>query len=433
MRRNTTDHPFHCSASTASGIYFSNQPLLYLSFVQLYLAVEYSAIDSPKRTIIESAFAVALSPSIQRCRIFPDTGVTSLHPWVWMESDDDIAEESSSTKNLLIAGTKNGRILFAEPNEDWGQINTDDDSLKITKNRYPIYSLTSSASHLFCGAGNRYISVWSRSVEPTESGKQELFHYQQQLGPHTGWVKDLVYDNHNNLLHSIGCNCIETWDCFAVPFQHSIKRSIESSPTMGTTLSSDLLCLCLVESQHSMHHYLLSGGVDGRIHVWASNPADLGQSNIEPLCSITAHGGRVNKMLYSKAIKAILSVGNDGRLSVCRIRKFSDSKFVLEPISSLPIGQHFEKPDDLRLTALSIVGGNTNERECSVALGTSCGKVFVATLQETEDGDLDLSSHRTITQLEDEPLVYSLACLRTETDRQLWVGHATGLVSVDIL
>jgi hypothetical protein len=323
-------------------------------------------------SLVASVAAWTLQPlTIRNCPAFPNTGVTSLHPW----------KESDGTQNILIAGTKNGRIFrrVAVDADDWILVNPKG----VYDSKYPLYSLTSSFSHLFCGGGNRYISVWSQA-ETNDNPPTPLFHYQQELGPHTGWVKDLVYDHRHALLHSIGCNCIETWDCSSQPFQHYTKRSIENSPTMGTTLSSDLLCLALIETNNEI--CLVSGGVDGRIHLWQSDPRQRSWSGGQLLDSKRVHNGRVNKIMYSAAIDAILSVGNDGTLSACRIRKVAESNVSIDTLASFNMGA---SEDDLRLTALSFLGDNTDKMECIVAAGSADGQVLVATVKANDNGEVE--------------------------------------------
>jgi hypothetical protein len=94
----------------------------------------------------------------------------------------------------VIAGTKNGKILCSEIrlNGSWTE-------LQGYRSKFPVYSMAldtdRAAPKLFCGGGDRYVSVWKQGT------------YEQRPGPHTGWVKDLQYDEANRLLYSIGCNC----------------------------------------------------------------------------------------------------------------------------------------------------------------------------------------------------------------------------------
>jgi hypothetical protein len=67
------------------------------------------------------------------------------------------------------------------------------------------------------------------------------------------------------VLFSIGCKCIETWKKRedSDEWVHLFKSLIESDPMQGSTLSSDLLCLCSLAENGRIE----SGGVDGRIHL----------------------------------------------------------------------------------------------------------------------------------------------------------------------
>jgi hypothetical protein len=195
------------------------------------------------------------------------------------------------------------RIIQAEnevqdPNvSTTGTIATSSGSRRVP---FPIYTLAFSKNKpkngvLFSGGGDRYVTVWRKqqqtSSSPPQGRNEDLWTTaSQKLGPHTGWVKDVYYDGVNEILHSIGCNCIESWKKMPtekendepILFSHWKKSTIESSPTAGSTLSSDLLCLCGTTSirqgtnnenlgrSKMMDDLLLAGGVDGRIHVWNS-------------------------------------------------------------------------------------------------------------------------------------------------------------------
>eukprot|EP00551_Chaetoceros_affinis_P007780 CAMPEP_0203670362 /NCGR_PEP_ID=MMETSP0090-20130426/6452_1 /ASSEMBLY_ACC=CAM_ASM_001088 /TAXON_ID=426623 /ORGANISM="Chaetoceros affinis, Strain CCMP159" /LENGTH=262 /DNA_ID=CAMNT_0050535195 /DNA_START=169 /DNA_END=954 /DNA_ORIENTATION=+ len=126
---------------------------------------------------------------------------------------------------------------------------------------YPIYSMDSISccslqngnrnnnQIILCGGGDRFVTIWEEVdeelVEMNNGGKQSCcekktknyhndFENDEQqynrnnpqcsstsnkknwsinsrLGPHTGWVKDVIYDHTNDLIYSIGCNCIEIW------------------------------------------------------------------------------------------------------------------------------------------------------------------------------------------------------------------------------
>jgi WD40 repeat protein len=259
--------------------------------------------------------------------IFSKQGVTSLVTW--------------GTSEQIFAGTKRGDLLVLE-REPSGPSFDVANSVEIDSKTFPVYSLTSSSEFLFCGCGDRYVSVLNTFEDKSSQ--------EQRLGPHTGWVKDLYYHSPSELLFSIGCNCIQSWK--RIPksegsWEHLKKRSIESSPTQGSTLSSDLLCLC---GAGEGKDYFYSGGVDGRIHVWSVDP------NVkEPLQSIGAHAERLNCLLYKSNF--LFSVGNDGQLQCRRA-----GPQLQDAVATLYIGK------DLRVTA----GGLLKSTESSIDLVLGC-------------------------------------------------------------
>jgi hypothetical protein len=411
----------------------------------------WATIDRRRSSIFAWTF---LSVEQKKCQSSCFGGVTSLHWWKCMGDDDDDDDDACG---VLIAGTKTGGIYCgydtqdptsAYPSLEWMRLNTHG----IYETKYPIYSLITSSKHLFCGDGNRRITVWKgnkltatkrhssnwqqyqKQQQQQQQQQQQRFHYIQELGPHTGWVKDVVYDDHNSLLHSIGCNCIETWDCSVFPFQHQAKRSIENSPAMGSTLSSDLLCLCLIQdSEYDSTRILVSGGVDGRIHLWRSDPYRC--SKQLPLCSVRVHDGRVNKVVYSKALNVILSVGSDGKLSACRVHSGWEATAALSQIPFVRSGCPLLNLD-LRLTTMILVEDDAYAKQCHVALGSSNGQVRLASINALDNDKLFYGKDQNMVQLTDEPLIYALACETFTTlpdKRRLWVGHATGLVSINII
>jgi len=293
------------------------------------------------------------------------------------------------------------------------------------KTKYPIYSMavmspkraTSSSSvdavFLFCGSGDRWISVWKLG---TANGNVEFV---QKLGPHTGWVKDLVYDTKSLLLHSIGCNCIETWDCSSPSIiTHTGKRVIENSPTMGTTLSSDLLCLCLLPS--ASPRLLVTGGVDGRIHLWVSDPSN----GKLPLYTTLAHDGRVNALVYSSATKSLFTAGNDG--SLCVFSASLEKGFEL--VSRLKL-ENDSNQETLRITVVSITNDAEEQGTCSLALGSSTGELYFVTAQVNAEGGIDSCVQGESMTIAENSMVYSIACEKASS--RLWIGHASGLATLD--
>jgi WD40 repeat protein len=247
---------------------------------------------------------------------------------------------------------------------------------------YPTFSLLckniTGKQQVFCGGGDRYIQV-------LEATGEDNWQTRQKLGPHTGWVKALALDRSHHQpcywLHSIGCNCIETWawDESKTQWIHARKRSIESCPKQGSTLSSDLLCLAHWQS------WLCSGGVDGRIHVWSSDPKLAAQ----PLLSIAAHQGRVNAMAAipllgnSDGSCMLLTCGHDGELQ-CRL--LNEDKERLPVLMELPnacIRVLDEQGNPMRVSAVACA--LKDDTTARVFLGTTTG-VLVAAVLSADNG-----------------------------------------------
>jgi WD40 repeat protein len=309
---------------------------------------------------------------------FPKAGVTSV-----------LVKEDGT----VIAGTKNGKILCSEIslNGSWTE-------LQGYESKFPVYSMAldrnEAESTLFCGGGDRYISVWKQGT------------YEQRLGPHTGWVKDLQYDEENRLLYSIGCNCIETWGYNGSCLTHLSKRSIENSPAMGATLSSDLLCLSLLDNS-----YLAAGGVDGRLHLWLP-----GYKVKDPVCSIRVHDGRINALLFAPRAQLLFSTGHDGCLNTMR----PASGMLILDTSLLIEGSP-------RLTAAGIISDESES--VRLALGSADGWVVFVHV-EVRDNEIKLWQIGAV-QLSDSPMIHSLCVLSMESSELcLLVGHAAGLTQI---
>ena len=312
----------------------------------------------------------------------------------------------TSADGMIVVGTKTGRILASpstrimQQDAVWHEL----DKEQYSPN-YPIYSLAIGNELMFAGAGDRYVSVWTQ--------KGARFHFQGKLGPHTGWVKDLAYCQNAKLLYSIGCNCVESWDITDTStIRHVSKRSIENSPDTGSTLSSDLLSLCLVNG-----HCLLSGGVDGRIHVWSLDPQEM-----EPVHSSRIHDGRVNAMVYSSEMEVLFSVGYDGRIVASKLGQGGRG---FEANSSLHVGD-----PSSRLTSLCLM--TECKTGCRLVVGTTEGNVICIDAH----GDLnsiDMKEYSSLA-IAGEPMVYCLgaACSTTIGIEQstILVGHAQGLVAI---
>jgi hypothetical protein len=319
----------------------------------------------------------------------------------------------------IIAGTKKGSLYTVNIGVDGsslGMINLtfhEFPSLeagKARKGAYPIYCIDANqnGSILFCGGGDRSVSVWERRHPWVKS---------QTLGPHTGWVKGLVFNRHDQLLHSIGCNCIETWTASNKSsdeyyhWSHWKKSTIKSSPTEGCTLSSDLLCLCLVGPSPQ---YVAAGGVDGRIHFWASSI--MGQ----PRVSFAAHSGRVNALVYAPDNHALLSASSDGYLKCWDCLDFSTAS---SPMLQLDFGSN------VRITALSY-GMHLGKPMAMV--GTQTGEVSLVALPALGSDETLRIVERI--QLKGSPVVYAHCMLPNQTSRDacsVLVGHSQGLCYIE--
>ena len=352
-----------------------------------------------------------------------DQGITSL-----VESPGDVDDK------IFFLGTKKGKILqlqleVSEDDENDGSIRFLD--LDIHDSKYPIFSLavapsctsTAEVMCLFCGGGDRYISV-------ARAKKNDEFECQQRLGPHTGWIKDLQFDDSSSTeqcLYSIGCNRIESWKLAhheTIMFEKKMTRSIDNSPQDGATLSSDLLCLVIVKSQEK--NFLLSGGVDGRIHIWSTTG-----SHPSPDSSTRIHNGRVNRLVFSPRSDLIFSVGHDGVLCASGVVNNDDNS----PCLDLKCTLHF--PNSPRLSSLAVL--DEADQAVDLAVGTTDGAVFFVrvnhdTKQEIPTITMDIIGQE---QIANEAMINAIVGLRSSklideesellSSCSILVGHGSGL------
>jgi len=313
----------------------------------------------------------------------------------------------------------------------------------------PIHSMALLAPNLLaCGGGDRYLTLWgkgnignefdSHTGNGSNSPKHELhLNYKKnswnilsKLGPHTGWVRDIVQAQivHENpevqekysILISIGCERVLTWQQINTD-QKSIwtqtnEIRIDSSPDDACTLSADLLCLSYTRIHNE--NFLFAGGVDGRIHTWKlildkhnhkpsnnltvmqkdgfpclrSRPNQSRNIHLIPCQSLSAHDGRVNCMLFGTQSKFLFSLGNDGMIQCI---DFSNT------IQKAPVESHSIDFNNYNLTRLIL---NDNNQRCQegndadptkqirftascllqekkgnaiIAAGTSCGSIYI--------------------------------------------------------
>lgn len=370
---------------------------------------------------------------------------------------------------------------------------------------YPIFSMigmrarngSSTCTHILTGGGDRYITVWepshetisaeddvenknSISITTTTSSEPNGWIVKTQLGPHTGWVKDLAsfttyshtasdsrnnvdIDNNDTMVFSIGCNCIEVWKYTTATneYQHFKKLQIESSAEMGCTLSSDLLCLetysyspsnGLHEDGNYNHddarRYLFAGGVDGRLHQWElilnKNSEDThGQKEIQRksfvgnVVATAAHDGRVNGIMVCKSLNVLISIGSDGIVQ-CRDMLSGDSLdawslATLDLNLTITCLNEDEISSEIKITSLCSVMQDSNK--AVIAIGTSCGQVLLVTITrpftngvvkvELVNGSrINLDRSYSIHTLRSFPAVDNFGGVSTN---KIVIGHSAGL------
>lgn len=263
---------------------------------------------------------------------------------------------------------------------------------------------------------------------------------EDQLGPHTGWVKDMAScsltanlqagpSNVDNgaFIFSIGCNCIEVWSAVDGAYQHVQKLQIESSVEMGSTLSSDLLCIATYsefDADGANTNNLVAGGVDGRIHRWT-----IQDNNFLDSGAISAHDGRVNALAVCNNINVLVSVGNDGCINCWSMDKPNPSEW---KVSSLDVCRHGSESSSAtkKITSSCIV--HEEVHRAVIAVGTSCGKVSLVEIIKSEGNNLRVSflKDRTIIGLEEggeANVIHALCSKKHEKFCRLIIGHRSGL------
>lgn len=376
------------------------------------------------------AVAHALSFSCRQDKLILDVGVTSLFTRLSHQQKD-------SNEIQVFAGTKRGKIhhfkysVSDDVMQSLGEVQDDEDLMDSSP--FPIFSMTSTTSRsfdnknnaasgapfqLFCGGGDRYISIWQEH----EQGKK--WSCLQRLGPHTGWVKDVLFDHNTGTLHSIGCNCIESWKRNDdLLWNHAATRSIESSLEEGATLSSDLLCLCATDDIDCF----FAGGVDGRIHAWSFDATVK-----DPLYSIRAHDGRINTMVYSSCAELFFSSGHDGSIQ-CR-RAYDGNRLVRTPDAQITIKNADGEP--ARATALCIV--SEKDDHVQLVAGTANGELAYVEATVTNDRVLlsEMSAGELYHHFPDRPMINAICLLKSSKaigdTWSLAVGHSLGLNLISI-
>jgi len=327
---------------------------------------------------------------------------------------------------------------------------------------------------IVCGGHDRIATVWEQKHKEEDDDIDNVVdHYDQdgdweivsELGPHTGWVKDIILrkilDAKSNKesttttttttrMYTIGCNCIETWErkvnsnnnyykdddkqasssssSFSSPWTHIKKHMVDSSPELGCTLSSDLLCLA---SSHSSERsppsnknelfHLFAGGVDGRIHLWSSS-STKNNHDLQYQFDMATHEGRVNDLLSVKQDNIsnknkgerilLFSCGHDSKIA-CRdflslniLSKNASKKekrntiITCNSVSYVQLPKNEQSDDDetQRILAMDELfttrnNGNDDSSTTLICAGTSKGSIYFIQANSFDDHhkNIDLS------------------------------------------
>ena len=395
-----------------------------------------------------------------------------------IRNPDDVDED-----NLLsfYVGTKRGKMkkITMSTKRKAHDDDDDDDDVQIEcieqmkedggskrKTPYPIFSLMTlpihhHQHHVLSGSGDRYITIWEQDKQKHPNDGVSSWRTKAKLGPHTGWVKDLAsslpnpnrndQDNEEKFIFSIGCNCIEVWKTInGESYDHIHKLMIESSVEMGSTLSSDILCLATSPSYNSNaqqtseqekqqdHHsyYLLAGGVDGRIHQWTICNNSFPDAKV---VYVPGHDGRVNALLVCGDLRAAVSIGNDGLVKCWKL----DCNESFSSVCSINVNDECHSVQDTTNQEAKTEEVSTIKLTCScilfeqqdlaiIGIGTACGKVLLAEISRVVKSD-DVMS---ITLLDERAFVESSSSDSiggcnihsiASQNNQIIIGHSKGI------
>ena len=223
---------------------------------------------------------------------------------------------------LILCGTKKGSLqilsLIEDPIHNCVGRCTE---INVTDGKYPLFNMAVGEDDraIFCGGSDRFVTILQLASDSQHhmraNGALLLFEAKQRLGPHTGWVQDVLLVSPNQL-YSIGCNCIESWQKQSNQVWTQGKRLVIDSDIKLCTLSSDLLCLAY------QNNSLFAGGVDGRIHVFEKRERS----------AIAAHTGRVNALITTttaEGVDHVVSVSHDGWVSKWRLQQGTTDRMTL--------------------------------------------------------------------------------------------------------
>ena len=203
-----------------------------------------------------------------------------------------------------------------------------------------------------------------------------------------------------------------------------MKRSIESSPNLGATLSSDLLCLCLDKRDNGC--YLYSGGVDGRIHLWYGDER-------EPRISFAAHNGRVNSLVIINQLELLISSGHDGKVKCWDVSRNYDEECCNEQKEIMSI-----ELLDQRILTMECMNNLNEDQAAKIILGTSSGELYTLAILQNINGTLSMILDETKILIKSEDICQSIHDLgiipmsrKEEYAQRIVVAHADGLTMVN--
>ena len=207
---------------------------------------------------------------------------------------------------------------------------------------------------------------------------------------------------------------------------------------MGSTLSSDLLCLATYSERGSANNsngaidnptnYLFAGGVDGRIHRWTISISH-GNKKCSNAGVMAAHNGRVNAMAVCSDMNVLVSVGNDGCVHCTLLMDDSDPSGWGKTSLNLN-GDGIVR----KITSLCIIHEESNR--AIVAIGTSCGQISLVEMNKSEDNVLQVSflkdGNRIGLDDGEGSVIHALCSKQHDIFCRIMIGHSAGLSVWDL-